>query len=87
MSELTPTQEVCEGCGVIAGGREFRTGDEASYGVIVSARWSSPPSGWLTSYDDSGEHWVCSVSCARKGDSKLRARVVRDEGRKRPCTG
>jgi len=78
-SELSPTREVCEGCGVVAEGREFRSGDEASYNparMCWGARWSAAPPGWLTAYDAGGEHWVCSVACARKVDTAERARQV-----------
>ena len=81
MKDLTPVRETCEGCGEFGTATEFRTGDEASYqgGLSVCARWSAPPAGWLTSFDDSGEHWVCSVACARKVDSGVRARLVLEE--------
>jgi hypothetical protein len=84
--DSSATREVCEGCGIAAHGAEFRSGDEATYnpaGVSWGARWCSPPPGWFTASDGGGEHWVCSVTCARKVDTLERARQVleSDEGR------
>ncbi len=76
MSDLKVVREICEGCGSDGTGMEFRTGDEST----GTARWSSPPMGWLTALDAGGEHWVCSVACARKVDTANRARKVLEEG-------
>jgi len=73
MGDLTPYEEVCESCGARAEGEELRTGDE---GTPV-ARWAALPPGWLSSFDDAGEHVVCSTLCARKVDTLQRARAVR----------
>jgi hypothetical protein len=88
--DLSATREVCEGCGIVAEGAEFRSGDESTYnaaGVSWGPRWSSPPLGWLTAYDACGEHWVCSVTCARKVDSVERARQVLESGEVRAKSG
>lgn len=89
-SEDLSAREVCEGCGIAAQGAVFRSGDEATYnaaGVSWGPRWVSPPPGWFTAADAGGEHWVCSVTCARKVDTAERARQVLESGEGRHGPG
>jgi hypothetical protein len=67
-----PYDEVCEGCGEVAQGLEFRTGDESA----PTARWTSMPPGWLSATDAGGERVVCSLLCARRVDAAQRAQDV-----------
>ena len=56
-------------------------------GISWGARWSSPPPEWFTASDAGGEHWVCSVTCARKVDTMERARQVLESGEGRAKSG